>query len=244
MRFKNILGKKEKASIENIQSDFVSLASHQLRTPLSAIKWYSEMLLSKKQGPLTPKQLQYLREVYRSNERAINLVNDLLDVSRIQEGNIHLELRPTKIEDVVEEVIDNFNTLIKASGVSINFEIINGPLPAIEGDREKLKRVIVNLLSNSIKYTPVKGRIRIAVEKLRNSLKVSVTDNGVRIPKKDQAKIFSKFFRSVKVIKLAPDGTGMGLFIARSLVEVMGGKIGFESQEDKGSVFYFTLPIK
>lgn len=244
MKFKNILGEQTKANIENIQSDFVSLASHQLRTPLSAIKWYSEMLLSKKQGPLTSKQLQYLREIYRSNERAINLVNDLLDVSRIQEGNIHLELRPTRLEGVVEEVIDNFTMLIKSSGVTINFEIINGPLPAIETDREKLKRVIVNLLSNAIRYTEAKGKIRIALEKVKNKMKVSVEDDGVGIPKKDQARIFSKFFRSVKVIKLAPEGTGLGLFIARSLVEAMGGKISFTSEEDKGSTFYFVLPIK
>ncbi len=243
MKFKNILGGGGKASIESITADFVSLASHQLRTPLSAVKWNSEILLSQKSGRLNQKQHEYLREIYRSNERAINLVNDLLDVSRIQEGRIHLEFRPTKVEDAIEEIIDNFNTLIRASRVSINFEIINGPLPSIETDREKLQRIVVNLLSNSIKYTRAKGKIRIAVEKNKNHLKISVSDSGIGIPKADQAKVFKKFFRSPNVIKLAPDGTGLGLFIAKSLIEAMGGKISFHSQEGKGTTFYFTLPL-
>lgn len=244
MRFTNILGKGEQANIENIKSDFVSLASHQLRTPLSAIKWFAEMLLAQKQGKLNAKQLEYLRDIYRSNERAINLVNDLLDVSRIQEGQIHLEFRPTKVEKVIEEIIDSFNTLIKASQVSINFEILNGPLPPIETDQEKLKRIIINLLSNSIKYTPAQGNIHMAVEKSNDHLTVSVSDSGVGIPKEDQSKIFNKFFRSQNVIKLAPDGTGLGLFIAKSLVEAMGGQINFKSKEGKGTAFYVKLPLE
>lgn len=243
-QFRNILGTGSKANIENITSDFVSLASHQLRTPLSAVKWNTEILLAQKSGKLNKRQLRYLREIYRSNERAISLVNDLLDVSRIQEGQIHLEMRLSKVEDVVEEVIENFATLIKASRVSINFEIINGPLPKIEVDQEKLKRIIINLLSNSIKYTPARGKIRLTIEKDTSYLTITVTDSGVGIPKADRAKVFGKFFRSPNVIKLAPDGTGLGLFIAKSLVEAMGGKIGFKSEEGKGTSFYFTLPIK
>ena len=173
MRFRNILGKKEKVSIDTIQSDFVTLASHQLRTPLSAVKWYTEILLSDKYGKLTAKQREYLEEIYRSNERAINLVNDLLDVSRIQEGQIHLEFRPTRVEKVIEEVIDSLETLIRVSKVIINFEIINGPLPEVETDQEKLKRIVVNLLSNSIKYTGAEGKIRLSVERKPNYLLIS-----------------------------------------------------------------------
>ncbi len=244
MRFKNILGGKQKTSIENIQSDFVSLASHQLRTPLSAIKWYTEMLMGQRQGKLGAKQLFYLREIYRSNERAINLVNDLLDVAHIQEGQIHLELRPARVEDIIKEIMDNFGTLIKAGKVSVDFGIIGGPLPKVEVDREKLKRVIVNLLSNSVKYTQARGKIKITVEKSRDHLKISVKDSGIGIPKADETKVFGKFFRSANVIKLAPDGTGLGLFIAKSLINAMGGKISFYSDEGKGTTFYFTLPLK
>ena len=244
MKVKNILGKGDKASIQSIQTDFVSLASHQLRTPLSAIKWYLEILMSERAGKLNEKQNQYLKEIYRSAERAINLVNDLLDVSRIQEGEIHLDLRPIRIDKVVEEIVDNFATLIRSTQVKINFEIINGPLPEVEADQDKLKRVIVNLLSNSIKYTPAGGKVRIAVEKEKNYIRASVTDSGVGIPREEQIQIFQKFFRSANVVKMVPDGTGLGLFIAKSLVEAMGGKIGFQSKEGQGTTFYFTLPLK
>ncbi|MDP3993656.1 MAG: HAMP domain-containing sensor histidine kinase [Candidatus Doudnabacteria bacterium] len=243
MKFRNILGKREKVNIDTIQSDFVTLASHQLRTPLSAVKWYTEILLSERYGKLNAKQREYLEEMYRSNERAINLVNDLLDVSRIQEGQIHLEFRPTRVEKVIEEVIDNLETLIRVSKVIINFEIINGPLPEIETDQEKLKRIVVNLLSNSIKYTGAAGKVRLSVERKPNDLLISVEDSGVGISKADYSKIFKKFFRGDNVIKVTPDGTGLGLFIAKSLVEAMDGKIGFESLEGKGTRFFFTLPL-
>src|SRR3989344_8890030 len=244
MKFKNILGTGERASIKSIQSDFVTIASHQLRTPLSAIKWYAEILLSGRQGALNKKQTDHLQEIYRSNERAINLVNDLLDVSRIQEGQIHLEVRPIRIEKVIEEVVDNYNTLIKSSKVNVDFQIVNGPLPEVEADQDKIKRVVMNLLSNAIKYTPAGGRIQMILEKSKHYITVSVVDSGVGIPKEDESKIFEKFFRSQNVIKLAPDGTGLGLYIAKSLVEAMGGKIGFDSEEGKGTTFHFTIPLK
>ena len=243
VKFKNILGSGQKESIENIQSDFVTLASHQLRTPLSGIKWYVELLLAERDAKLSDKQRHYLKEVYRSNERAIHLVNDLLDVSRIQEGHIHLEYRSTKVEQVIQDIIDSLSTLLRSNKVRINFEIINGPLPPVNIDSEKLKRVVINLLSNSIKYSPDEGEIRLTVEQGNKELKISVEDSGVGIPKIDQKKVFNKFFRSINVIKLVPDGSGLSLFIAKSLIEAMGGRIWFESEEGRGTTFYFTLPV-
>lgn len=244
MKFKNILGKGEKASIERIQSDFVSLASHQLRTPLSAVKWYTEMLIAQKAGKLNRQQLQYLNEIYRSNDRAINLVNDLLDVSRIQEGSINLELQPIRVENVIEDVINGLDTLVKASQSGIDFEIVNGPLPPVETDRDKLRRILFNLISNAVKYTQNGKRVGVVLEKIGSSVKVSITDLGIGIPKTDHDKVFKKFFRSANVLKVTPDGTGLGLFISKALIEAMGGKIGFSSAEGKGAVFYFTIPLK
>ena len=222
-KVKNILGSGEKVSLQNIEYDFVTLASHQLRTPLSAVKWFCEILLGKRAGKLTKKQEDYLREIYRSNERAIGLVNDLLDVSRIQEGKIHLEIRPLQVQKIIEEIIDSHGTLIKSAGINIDFEIVSGPLPMVETDPDKLKRVMVNLLTNIL---------------------ISVADTGVGIPKNEQDRVFQRFFRSRNVIKLSPDGTGLGLFIAKSLVQTMGGKISFISEEGKGTTFVFSLPIK
>lgn len=242
-RFKNILGRREKVGIERITSDFVSLASHQLRTPLSAIKWNTEILLGQKHGRLNKNQLRYLQGVYHSNERAIALVNDLLDVSRIQEGSIHLDIRPTKVEKIIEEIIDNFDSQIRASKISVNFEISNGPLPKVQTDPEKLKHIIMNLFSNAIKYTLAEGQVKVVAKRFPRHLEISVTDSGIGISPADHAKVFGKFFRTQEAVKLAPNGTGLGLFIAKSLVEVMGGKIWFESQEGKGSTFFFTLPL-
>lgn len=241
---KNIFGGGEKVKLQNIQYDFVTMASHQLRTPLSAVKWFCEILLAKRAGKLAKKQEQYLREIYRSNERAIGLVNDLLDVSRIQEGQIHLEVRPSQIEKIVEEVIDDYSALVKTAGVSVDYQIVNGPLAIVETDPDKLRRVMINLFSNAIKYTPAGGKIKIILEKKGSSVSVSIADTGVGIPKSEQSHIFEKFFRSHNVLKMSPDGTGLGLFIVKSLVEIMGGKISFESEEGKGTAFYFTLPLK
>ena len=165
-------------------------------------------------------------------------------MSRIQEGQIHLEVRPIRIEKVIEEVVDNYNTLIKSSKVNVDFQIVNGPLPEVEADQDKIKRVVMNLLSNAIKYTPAGGRIQMILEKSKHYITVSVVDSGVGIPKEDESKIFEKFFRSQNVIKLAPDGTGLGLYIAKSLVEAVGGKIGFDSEEGKGTTLHFTIPLK
>ena len=244
VKVKNLLGTGERVNIENIGSDFVSLASHQLRTPLSAIKWNIEILLKERQGRLTIRQKQYLEEIYRLNERAINLVNDLLDVSRIQEGQIHLQYTLIRAEDIIEEVIQSFSSLIKTTKIKVNFEIVNGPLPKILTDAEKLKRVVINLLSNAIKYTPQNKEVHVSVEKKDRYLKVSIADSGVGITKEERKKIFSKFFRSPRIIKIAPDGTGLGLFIAKFLLKAMGGKISFQSRDGMGTTFYFTLPLK
>ena len=238
--------RREKAEIssERIKADFVTLASHQLRTPLSAVKWYLENVINGKRGRITKTQKSYLMDIYRANERAINLVNDLLDVSRIQEGLIHLELHNLKVEKVIQEVLNELEVFIKNKKVNINFEVLKSPLPDVETDYDKLKRVLLNLITNAIKYTPIGGSVEIVAEKVTKGINISVSDTGVGIPKAEQKKVFRKFFRADTAIKLAPDGTGLGLFIAKSLVEVMGGRLGFRSTEGKGSTFYFNLPLK
>ena len=243
MVFKQLLRKTKPVDIESIKSDFVSLSSHQLRTPLSAVKWYAELMLSKKAGKLNEKQEQYLRQIYRSNDRAINLVNDLLDVSRIQQGQIHLEFRPTKVETIIAEAQENLYDLIKAGKIAIDYEIVGGPLPSVNTDPEKLKRIMSNIIGNAIRYTPAGGKVRIAAKKDKDFIVMAVSDTGVGIPEADKKKIFDKFFRSQNAMRLAPDGTGLGLFITKSLIGAMGGKISFESEEGKGTTFRLSLPL-
>jgi len=234
----------EDSQIEKLKTDFISLSSHQLRTPLSAVKWFTEILMTQRAGKLNKKQLEYLREVHHSNERAIALVNDLLQVSRVQEGQLHLDLTKFDIGVLLEEVIEANRAELTGREITINFEIINGPLAKVLADKIKVRRVMENLLNNAIRYTPRSGRIEIKLKNADKVIECSISDSGVGIPQDEQESIFSKFFRATNVTKIQPDGTGLGLFIAKSLIEAHGGKIWFESSDTEGTTFYFTVPIK
>lgn len=243
-----IFSRKPKEQIssieERLKTDFITLSSHQLRTPLSVIKWFTEILLRQRHGNLDKKQLDYLQEIQRACERAIALVNDLLQVSRVQEGKLHLDLGPVEIFHLVEEVIDSNRSLMTTNSISFRLEIINGPLPLLVIDKIKIRRVMQNLLSNAVKYTPKNGNIHIILKNTGKEVIFSITDTGVGIPADQQNKIFQRFFRGSNIIRIQPDGTGLGLFIARSLIEAHKGKIWFESLEGKGSTFYFSLPVQ
>lgn len=228
---------------ERLKTDFITLSSHQLRTPLSAIKWFTEILMNQRNGKLNKKQLEYLQEIYHSNERAIALVNDLLQVSRVQEGKLHLDLSSVDLSTLVEEVIDADRSLLTVNNISFRLEIINGPLPRLMVDKVKIKRVTQNLLTNAIKYTQKNGHIDVVLKNAQKEVVCSVSDNGIGIPADQQGKIFERFFRASNVSRVQPDGTGLGLFIAKSLVEAHKGKVWFISQEGKGTTFYFSIPV-
>jgi len=238
---------KKKAGVsleEQLKTDFITLSSHQLRTPLSAVKWFTEILLKQKSGKLNKKQQDYLSEIHRSNERAIALVNDLLQVSKVESGKLHLDLVKVDLAALLEEVINANALSLQNKKVTYHYEIVDGPLPPVKVDKTKIKRVFQNLFSNAIGYTPKGGRIDVVLKKAPKDIICSISDSGMGIPSSQQDDIFSKFFRGSNAVKTQPDGTGLGLFIAKSLVEAHGGKIWFESEEGKGAVFYFSLPIK
>jgi len=228
---------------ERLKTDFVTLSSHQLRTPLSAVKWFTEILLTERFGKMNKKQLDYLKEIHRSNERAIALVNDLLQVSRVEEGKLHMDYTKIDMPRLIEEVIDANKSSLQSDNITYNFEIINGPIPPVTGDKIKIRRVIQNVFSNAVKYTQKHGRIDMALKRHEKNVVFSVKDSGVGIPADQQEHIFEKFFRGSNAARIQTDGTGLGLYIARSLIEAHGGKIWFESQEGQGSTFYFSLPI-
>lgn len=236
---------KKSASLEEqLRTDFVTMSSHQLRTPLSAVKWFTEIMLTQRAGKLNKKQQDYLQEIYHSNERAIALVNDLLQVSRVQQDKLHLDLIKINVDKLVEEVIDAHRTILKSKNISVRLEIINGPLPEMLVDKVKIKRVVQNLLTNAVNYSPQKGNIEVMVKKDGRNILCSIRDSGVGIPADEQSKLFSRFYRGSNATKIQPDGTGLGLYIAKALVLAHKGKMWFESQEGKGTTFYFTLPIK
>jgi PAS domain S-box-containing protein len=233
----------KETEIDKAKTEFVSLASHQLRTPLSTVSWYSEMLLTGDVGEVTSDQKKYLEEIYTGNQRMVDLVNTLLDVSRIEMGTLVVESKPTNIAKLAQGVIDEQRLQIIEKRIKLSTSFENS-IPSIQADPKLLRMVIQNLLSNAIKYTPEKGKVKIFISLDKNkNIILKMSDTGYGIPKNQQDKIFTKLFRADNVIGKDTEGTGLGLYIAKSIVEQLGGSLWFESDEKKGTTFYAVLPL-
>ncbi len=228
--------------INRLKTEFVSIAAHQLRTPLSAIKWATKMILDGDTGPINQDQRELLSKAFESNERMIKLVNDMLNVSRIEEGRLEYTFEKVEFKTVYETVVENIKGKLKEKDIKFN---IKKPkkMPSVYIDKEKIRLVMQNLLENAVKYIPMNGSITLNIKKQGEKLKIIIKDNGVGIPKADQKKLFTKFFRAENVLKMQTDGTGLGLFIANNIIKKHDGEIGFKSEEGRGTQFYFYLPI-
>lgn len=229
--------------IDKLKSEFISIASHQLRTPLTAIKWAIKMVLDEEEGELNEAQKQMLYKGYKSNERIIVLVNDLLDVSRIEEGRFGYSFGKADFVDSLENVVDNLEVRIHEKGIKF---VVDKPeqVPEVYMDKQKMSLVLQNLLENAVKYTPEHGKIETLVEVGEHFIKIRIKDNGVGIPKEDREKLFSKFFRAQNVIRMQTEGSGLGLFIVKNIIKKHGGEITCNSEEGVGTEFVFTLPIE
>ncbi len=228
--------------VDRAKTEFVSLASHQLRTPLSTISWYAEMLLNGDAGKLKEEQKHYLQEIYRGNQRMIELVNALLNVSRLDLGTFVIDLAPTSFTEVADSVIDELKPQMKER--LIHFEKHYDKLPAIPADAKLLRIIFQNLLSNAVKYTPPKGSVSLEITKGNPDALITVADNGYGIPSDQQSKIFTKLFRADNVREKETAGTGLGLYLVKAVVESAGGKVWFESEENKGTKFHVSIPLK
>jgi len=229
--------------IERMKTEFVSLSAHQLRTPLAAIKWTLKLFLEGDLGQLTKEQIEFLEKTYKSNERMIALINDLLNVTRIEEGRYIFQPLFYDIGDVTQSVIDLFKEETKKKGIKVEFKQPED-LPKILMDQEKIKLVIENFIDNAIKYTFPGGKVTVSIIRGTNEVEVRVKDTGVGIPKEQQMRVFTRFFRGSNVVRLDTEGSGLGLFLAKNIVEAHGGRIGFESESGKGSTFFFIIPLK
>lgn len=234
--------------LDKLKSEFVSVASHELRTPMTAIKSYLWMALAGKGGSINDKQKYYLERAYTSTDRLIKLVNDLLNVSRIESGRLSLEMTKLDLGQFVDEVISEVKPKADEVGVIISNEYpFTKPFPAILGDSDKLKEVVINLIGNSLKFTDKGGTIRIWFERSDNMITTHVTDTGEGILAEDLPKLFQKFGLvkgSYITNQKAAVGTGLGLYISKSIVELHGGKMWAESSgKGEGASFSFTLPV-
>lgn len=230
------------AEANRLKTEFVNIVSHQLRTPLSNLVWAIELLMSGRAGKIDEKQLEYFKILRENTGRMKELVNNLLTVSRIEQGTLSSKKEEIFLEDLINDTIKHLTPFIKASNVEISFEVQKN-LPKIYIDPNQIKLAIENLLDNAVRYTKDKGKIEIRTESRGKDVYFEIKDNGVGIPKDDQKFIFQKFFRSSNAVKHQTQGSGLGLYIVKSIIKKAGGKIGLVSIEGKGTTFWFTLPI-
>ncbi|HVX24201.1 MAG TPA: PAS domain-containing sensor histidine kinase [Candidatus Saccharimonadales bacterium] len=228
--------------IDRMKSEFISLASHQLRTPLSSIKTYSHMLIDGYMGPLTPEQKRSLRTIIGATNRMNELISTLLNITRIESGTIAVAPKSVRVDKLAEEVIKELSLMASERSINLTLERRGRGNPAIKTDSLILKEIMVNLVSNAIKYTPEQGKVRLIVRPRTKDVQVEVIDTGWGIPKQDQEQIFSKFFRAPNIVKRETTGTGLGLYMVKGLLEELGGDISFNSEEGQGTHFVFTLP--
>jgi signal transduction histidine kinase len=229
--------------LDELKSSFVSVAAHELRSPLTAIQGYVEMLVDEAVGPLSAGQHEYLAIVQQSARRLVHITSSLLDVTRIEAGRVDLALQPTDLPALVQTVATEHQPQLAARDQHLT--IHHAPeLPEALCDWARTAQIVENLLSNAIKYSPRGGQITITIERAETDgfLQVSVADEGVGIGPGDQANLFKRFFRAASATQTGASGVGLGLYITRSLVELHGGRIWFESELGAGSTFYVTLP--
>lgn len=215
------------------------MVAHQLRSSLSAANWYLEMLLDEQGGQLTAEQRDYMDELKSAHQRMMELVDQLLSMSKIELGTLQVASEAVDLKKIIDRLKGLFGPQLKDKKLELGLDLPKGPL-VVQSDAKLLFIVLENLLSNAIKYTPTEGRVSLKVE-AGDKTKVTVSDTGLGIPKDEQTQIFSRFYRATNAKSKGSDGNGLGLYITKNLVEKMGGSIRFESEENKGTSFFLEL---
>ncbi len=228
--------------VSEIKSDFLSVAAHQMRTPLSIMKWVFSMILEGDLGDITDKQREFLSKGLISNNQMIRLISDLLDVSRIENGKFGYKFAKASIADIIKETAEKFTARAKSKEIEILFEQ-DIDLPELDLDASRIAMVLENIIDNAIRYSPSKSNVIIKVKRDKEAILVSVSDSGIGIPEHQKKNMFIRFFRAENAVRTQTEGSGLGLFVAKAIIEKHGGKIWFESKEGKGTTFYFTIPI-
>lgn len=230
------------AEASRMKSEFINIVSHQLRSPLTNIKWSFEILSAEEFDVPKAKQEEYFINVKENIARMVELIDDLLIVSKIEQGQFPVRKEEVSLEELIKEQVARFKVFAEASHIELSFSYPAG-LPRVMADPSLLKLVVENLVDNAMRYTPGNGKVEVGLKKKGGDILFSIKDSGVGIPKKDQQFIFQKFFRAENAFKKRTRGSGLGLYVCNSIISQSGGKIWFQSEENKGTVFYFTLPL-
>ncbi|MCL5774654.1 MAG: HAMP domain-containing histidine kinase [Patescibacteria group bacterium] len=245
--FVSVYIRKIVVQVDRAKSEFVSIASHQLRSPLTAVKWQASRFLEEmeKKNPAADMAAikKYGESIYLNNQRMIDLVNNILNVSNIDLGTLSIQPQPTSFTEVVDKILRELGPEANLKNLKVT-KAYPPQLPQINIDPGLVRIVVQNLLMNAIKYTPQNGNISVKVETTPSDLIFSVKDDGCGIPEQDQGKIFDKFFRTDLARKIDPNGNGLGMYIVKAVIQETGGKIWFNSTVNKGSTFYIQLPLK
>lgn len=243
--------RKEQAELDQAKNEFLALASHQLRTPISAISWYSEMMLHGDNGELKKDQKESVKQIYDSNQRSAAIVDAMITVSNLQAGPLAMHLENVDINALCKRVVNTQRNELGETKHLIIKEHYEA-LPKLSSDPSLMRTIVQNLMSNAYKYTPDGGTITISTRKSpdklllnsKGSIVITVEDTGYGIPKNQQAKIFGKLFRASNIKAKDTDGTGLGLYIVKTILEQVGGRVEFVSEENKGSIFTVQLPLE
>ncbi|HET6924627.1 MAG TPA: ATP-binding protein [Candidatus Saccharimonadales bacterium] len=227
-------------ALDETKDDFISMASHQLRTPLTSVKGYVSLVLDGDAGPLKPMQRELLTQAFASSQRMVYLISDLLNVSRLRTGKFVIDPAPVNLADMIEEELAQLKEAAETRSVELSYSK-PAHFPTLMLDETKTRQVIMNFVDNAIYYTPAGGHIKVELADKPHGIELKVVDDGIGVPKHEQHHLFTKFYRAGNARKARPDGTGLGLFMAKKVVVSQGGSIVFDSQEGKGSTFGFTF---
>jgi signal transduction histidine kinase len=227
-------------ALDETKDDFISMASHQLRTPLTSVKGYLSMVIEGDAGEINETQRKMLSQAYTSSQRMVYLIADLLNVSRLKTGKFVLESAPTDLSKMIDEEIGQLTETAAARSLTLNYD---KPVdfPTLMLDETKTRQVLMNFIDNAIYYTPKDGHITIELKDTGPTVEFRVIDDGIGVPKSEQHHLFTKFYRAGNARKARPDGTGLGLFMAKKVITAQNGVLIFDSKEGKGSTFGFIF---
>jgi signal transduction histidine kinase len=228
--------------LDNTKDEFISLASHQLRTPLTSVKGYVSMMLDGDAGPITDQQRRFLTEAFDSSTRMAGIIGDFLNVSRLQTGKFMLERTQINLADIAESEVEHLQNTARMRNLKLEYKKPKN-FPTVFADKSKIEQVMMNFMDNALFYAPESKVIEVELTHDGGKAIFKVRDHGIGVPKAEQAELFTKFFRATNARKQRPDGTGVGIFLAKKVITAHHGDVIFESKEGKGSTFGFTLPL-